>query len=33
LGRNLAAHCTIVANDYGSDHHPLVGRIISAQLP
>lgn len=33
LGRNLAAQCTIAANDYGSDHHPLVGGIVSAQSP
>jgi hypothetical protein len=28
LAENLAAECTIAANDYGSDHHPLIGRII-----
>ena len=28
LGRNLAAQSTIAANDYGSDHHPLIGRIV-----
>jgi endonuclease/exonuclease/phosphatase family metal-dependent hydrolase len=33
LGANLAAQYTIAANDYGSDHHPLVGRIISNPSP
>jgi len=28
---NLAAQCTVAANDYGSDHHPLIGRIVRAQ--
>ena len=28
LAGNLAAQCTITANDYGSDHHPLIGRIV-----
>jgi endonuclease/exonuclease/phosphatase family metal-dependent hydrolase len=31
LAGNLAAQCTVAANDYGSDHHPLIGRIVRAQ--
>jgi hypothetical protein len=33
LEGNLAALCTIAENDYGSDHHPLVGRIVSSPSP
>jgi endonuclease/exonuclease/phosphatase family metal-dependent hydrolase len=33
LGGNLAAQYTIAANNYGSDHYPLIGHIISNPWP